>query len=93
MSYTPEFNIINSIKNAVDSKLYEKTAFFCFLRECRLRVREILAAVGTDLSQRAVSSLDFELRKGREFQKSSRGVMAKAITPPALRPKFLAPEG
>jgi hypothetical protein len=47
--------------------------------------------MGTDLSRRAVSSLDFELRKVREFQKSSRGVMAKAITPPAQRPKFLLP--
>ena len=40
-----------------------------------------------------VSTLDFEPRKVREFQKSSRGVMAEAITPPAQRPKFLVPSG
>ncbi|CAJ1178763.1 hypothetical protein CPR19088_GLDEOEPO_01282 [Companilactobacillus paralimentarius] len=45
--------------------------------------------MGTDLSQRAVSSLDFEPRKIREFQNSSRGVRTKALTPPAQRPKFL----
>ncbi len=45
--------------------------------------------MGTDLSQRAVSSLDFEPRKVREFQKSSRGVRAKALTPLSQRPKFL----
>ncbi len=47
--------------------------------------------MGTDLSQRAVSSLDFELRKIREFQRSSRGVSAKALTPPSQRPKYLFP--
>ncbi|KRM18178.1 hypothetical protein FD31_GL001506 [Companilactobacillus nantensis DSM 16982] len=52
-----------------------------------------VAAVGTDLSQSAVSSLDFELRKVREFQNSSRGVMAKAITPPSLQSTFLATSG
>jgi hypothetical protein len=40
-----------------------------------------------------VSSLDFELRKEREFQKSPRGVSAEAPTPPAQRPKFLALSG
>ncbi|CAJ1181812.1 hypothetical protein CPR19088_GLDEOEPO_01545 [Companilactobacillus paralimentarius] len=45
--------------------------------------------MGTDLSQRAVSSLDFEPRKIREFQNSSRGVRTKVLTPPAQRPKFL----
>jgi hypothetical protein len=40
-----------------------------------------------------VSNLDFELRKVREFQNSSRGVMAKAITPPSQRPNFIAPSG
>jgi hypothetical protein len=50
-----------------------------------------VGAVGTDLSQSAVSSLDFELRKVREFQNSSRGVGAKAPTPPSLLPTFLAP--
>ncbi len=49
--------------------------------------------MGTDLSQSAVSSLDFELRQVREFQKSSRGVRAKALTPPSQRPKFLVPSG
>ncbi len=49
--------------------------------------------MGTDLSQKAVSSLDFELRKVREFQKSSRSVMAKAITPPPQQPKFLDSSG
>jgi hypothetical protein len=45
--------------------------------------KKILVAMGTDSSRRAVSNLAFEPRKNREFQKSSRGVMAKAITPPA----------
>ncbi|CAJ1177454.1 hypothetical protein CPR19088_GLDEOEPO_01170 [Companilactobacillus paralimentarius] len=45
--------------------------------------------MGTGSSQTAVSNLDFEPRIDREFQNSSRGVMAKAITPPAQRPKFL----
>ncbi|CAJ1185078.1 hypothetical protein CPR19088_GLDEOEPO_01823 [Companilactobacillus paralimentarius] len=45
--------------------------------------------MGTGSSHRAVSNLDFELRKVREVQNSSRGVMAKAITPPTQRPKFL----
>ncbi|MBL3531992.1 hypothetical protein JMJ99_11475 [Companilactobacillus zhachilii] len=40
-----------------------------------------------------VSKLDFEPRKNREFQKSSRGVSAEALTPPAQRPKFLALSG
>ena len=44
--------------------------------------------MGTGPSQRAVSNLDFELRKVREFQNSSRGVMAKAITPPSLQTVF-----
>ena len=38
-----------------------------------------------------VFRLDFELRKVREFQNSPRGVMAEAITPPALLPTFFAP--
>ncbi len=42
----------------------------------------------TDSSQRAVSNLDFEPRKKREFQNSSRGVGAKAPTPPAQQSKF-----
>ncbi|CAJ1194633.1 hypothetical protein CPR19088_GLDEOEPO_02320 [Companilactobacillus paralimentarius] len=45
--------------------------------------------MGNASSQRAVSKLDFEPRKKREFQNSSRGVMAKAITPPSQQPKFL----
>ncbi|CAJ1174315.1 hypothetical protein CPR19088_GLDEOEPO_00040 [Companilactobacillus paralimentarius] len=45
--------------------------------------------MGTGSSQRTVSNLDFEPRKNHEFQNSSRGVMAKAITPPTQRPKFL----
>ncbi|CAJ1202853.1 hypothetical protein CPR19088_GLDEOEPO_01025 [Companilactobacillus paralimentarius] len=45
--------------------------------------------MGTDWSQKAVSNLDFELRKVREFQNSSRGVRDKSLTPPAQRPKFL----
>ncbi|CAJ1177988.1 hypothetical protein CPR19088_GLDEOEPO_01214 [Companilactobacillus paralimentarius] len=45
--------------------------------------------MGTDSSQKAVSNLDFEPRKIREFQKSSRGVSTKVLTPPAQRPKFL----
>ncbi len=49
--------------------------------------------MGTDLSQRTVSSLAFELRKVREFQKSSRGVMVATITPLAQRPKFFASSG
>jgi hypothetical protein len=49
--------------------------------------------MGTDWSQRAVSNLDFEPRKEREFQKSSRGVSAEAPTPPAQRPKILALSG
>jgi hypothetical protein len=40
-----------------------------------------------------VSNLDFEPHIDREFQKSSRGVMAKAITPPSQRPEFLALSG
>jgi hypothetical protein len=52
-----------------------------------------VGAVGTDWSRSAVSNLDFELRKVHEFQNSSRGVMAEAITPPALLPTFLAPRG
>jgi len=40
--------------------------------------------MGTGPSQSTVSNLDFELRINREFQNSSRGVMAKAITPPPL---------
>jgi hypothetical protein len=49
--------------------------------------------MGNDWSQSAVSNLDFELRKVREFQNSSRGVGAKAPTPPSQRPKFLTPSG
>ncbi len=45
--------------------------------------------MGTDSSRRAVSNLDFEPCKDRKSQKSSRGVMAEAITPPSQRPKFL----
>ncbi|CAJ1177193.1 hypothetical protein CPR19088_GLDEOEPO_01152 [Companilactobacillus paralimentarius] len=45
--------------------------------------------MGTDPSQRAVSDLDFEPRKKREFQNSSRGVSTKVLTPPSQRPKFL----
>ncbi|CAJ1200560.1 hypothetical protein CPR19088_GLDEOEPO_00801 [Companilactobacillus paralimentarius] len=45
--------------------------------------------MGTGSSQKAVSNLDFEPRINREFQNSSRGVGAKAPTPPAQRPKFL----
>jgi hypothetical protein len=51
-----------------------------------------VGAVGTGSSRKAVSNLDFELRKGREFQNSSRGVMAEAITPPSLLPTFPAPK-
>jgi hypothetical protein len=40
-----------------------------------------------------VSNLDFELRKKHEFQNSSRGVRAKALTPPSQLPKFLVPSG
>ena len=42
-------------------------------------VRDWSSAMGTGPSQRAVSNLDFELRKNRESQNSPRGVMAKAI--------------
>ncbi|CAJ1186454.1 hypothetical protein CPR19088_GLDEOEPO_00276 [Companilactobacillus paralimentarius] len=45
--------------------------------------------MGTGSSQRAVSNLDFEPCTNREFQNSSRGVGAKAPTPPSQRPKFL----
>ncbi len=55
--------------------------------------QQILPAMGTDPSQSAVSNLDFELRKDREFQSSSRGVMAKAITPPPQLVKLLVPAG
>ncbi|CAJ1184750.1 hypothetical protein CPR19088_GLDEOEPO_01796 [Companilactobacillus paralimentarius] len=48
--------------------------------------------MGTDSSQKAVSNLDFEPRKIREFQNSSRGVRTKVLTPPAQRPNFLCPE-
>jgi len=41
--------------------------------------------MGNGPSQNTVSDLDFELRKVRESQNSSRGVMAKAITPPPLQ--------
>jgi hypothetical protein len=58
---------------------------------CRLWVQEMLALWGPTGAK--VSSLDFELRKVREFQKSSRGVMAEAITPPSLLPTFLVPRG
>jgi hypothetical protein len=64
----------------------------CFLCT-RLQEQEVLVAMGTDSSQRAVSNLDFEPRKKREFQKSSRGVGAEAPTPPAQRPKSLALSG
>jgi len=47
----------------------------------RFQLREILPAVGTDLSHSAVSSLDFELRKVREFQNSSRGVRTEMRRP------------
>ena len=47
-----------------------------------------LPAMGTGPSQSAVSNLDFELRKVHEFQNSSRGVMAKAITPPPQQAKI-----
>ena len=43
--------------------------------------RKILPAVGTVLSHSAVSSLDFELRKVREFQNSSRGVRTENLRP------------
>ncbi len=61
--------------------------------EVRLQDLENQAAVGTDWSHRAVSNLDFELRKVREFQKSSRGVRDKSLTPPSRRPNFLGPSG
>ncbi|CAJ1189305.1 hypothetical protein CPR19088_GLDEOEPO_01997 [Companilactobacillus paralimentarius] len=38
-----------------------------------------------------VSPLDFEPCTNRKSQNSSRGVRAKALTPPALLPKFLFP--
>jgi hypothetical protein len=60
---------------------------------CRLQEQEILVAMGTAWSHSAVSNLDFELRKVREFQNSSRGVGAKAPTPPSQRPKFFALSG
>jgi len=44
----------------------------------------------TGLSQSAVSDLDFELRKVREFQNSSCGVMAKAITPHSQQVNILS---
>ncbi|MGQ2376398.1 hypothetical protein [Companilactobacillus zhachilii] len=56
---------------------------------CRLWVQKMLALWGPTKAK--VLRLDFELRKVREFQNSSRGVMAEAITPPALLPAFLAP--
>jgi hypothetical protein len=49
--------------------------------------------MGTDWSHRAGSNLDFELRKVREFQKSSRGVGAKAPSPPSQRPNSLVLSG
>ncbi|CAJ1186353.1 hypothetical protein CPR19088_GLDEOEPO_00267 [Companilactobacillus paralimentarius] len=55
-------------------------------------MQENLVAVGTGSSQGAVSTPDFELRKEREFQNSSRGVSTKVLTPPALLPNFLHPE-
>ncbi len=58
-----------------------------------LQAQEILVAMGTDSSQKAVSNLDFEPRKSREFQKSSRGVRDKSLTTPAQRPEFLALSG
>ena len=48
-------------------------------------VRDWSSAMGTGPSRKAVSNLDFELRKNRESQNSPRGVMAKAITPPPQR--------
>jgi hypothetical protein len=59
----------------------------------RLQEQEILVAMGTDSSRRAVSKLDFETRKNREFQKSSRGVNIKALTPLSQQPKFFALSG
>ncbi len=45
----------------------------------------------TGPSRRAVSNLDFELRKVREFQNSPGGVMAKAITPHPQMVNVLSP--
>ncbi len=44
----------------------------------------------TGPSRSAVSNLDFELRKVREFQNSPGGVMAKAITPHPQRVNILS---
>ncbi len=49
--------------------------------------------MGTGPSQSAVSNLDFELRKVREFQNSPRGVRAKALTPPSQRTTLLSVSG
>ena len=44
--------------------------------------------MGTGPSQSTVSNLDLKPRKNRESPNSSRGVMAKAITPPPLLDYF-----
>jgi len=49
---------------------------------------ELHSAMGTGPSRSAVSNLDFEPCIVRKFQSSSRGVMAKTITPPPLRVQF-----
>ena len=51
------------------------------------KIRSLWGPVGAK-----VSDLDFEPCINRKSQNSSRGVKAKALTPPAQRPNFLCPE-
>jgi len=54
-------------------------------RFCRFRLAgKDSLAMGTGPSQSAVSNLDLKPRTNRKSPNSSRGVMAKAITPPPL---------
>ncbi len=51
------------------------------------------SAMGTGPSRRAVSNLDLKPCKNRKSPSSSRGVTAKAVTPPPLQTIFLTAGG
>jgi hypothetical protein len=84
----PLLNISKDIWIITNGSSNPKPGSFSSLVRFRLWMQEILALWGPVGAK--VSNLDFELRKEREFQNSSRGVSAEAPTPPSLLPVFLA---
>ena len=66
----------------LDTLVVTKSTHICHLQE-----QEIRSLWGPTKAK--VFCLVFEPRTNREFQKSSRGVSTKVLTPPAQRPNFL----